>query len=774
MSETEIPTGNNGPLHANPMLSALRSLPALVLLACALPCAATPSFTEQALFVSGQNGYNTYRIPAIARTKSGALLAFCEGRKNSSSDTGNIDLLVRRSVDNGGSWSPQQIVWDHGGNTCGNPAPVVDLETGTIWLLSTWNLGTDSESTIITGTSTDTRRVFALNSTDDGLTWSAATEITGTAKQSGWTWYATGPGAGIQLRRGNQAGRLLVACDHIRADNKAFGSHVVYSDDHGATWRIGGVAVTTATVRPNENLAVELVSPAPGGGSRVFFNARDHQSPAARATTFSSDGGSTYAPADFTDASQFVTPTVQGGLTRCRATDAGDSSNRFLFSCPNGSSRNRISIWSSADEAVTWSAPKAVFEGPSAYSDMTRLDDGLMGLLVEKGASSAYETITLVRFNEEWLDTPATPAENPGAGFWNFEQTPVGQNISTAEDSVLDVHPENNSLDMTATAAFPVIAGAPGYGNGRAVSITGNGGIRILDSDSANRFDFGANQSFTIEIVCRIPSGSTQVGALVAKDLAALSPSWWLRVESGKARFLVADNTVEPNISSAAAINTGQWVHVAAVRDATNPAFKQLRVYINGTLSGTATDTTIASLANGQPVWVGRYNAGTRYLTGDIDLVRITPAALAPLAFVAATTQFDADADGIPDDFERSHGGGLSPWNATHLGAYVFGSDSPSGPFPVTGLTIGNGTILLSRHHRVLPFWLDVVLRSSDDLMEWNTIAADTTLTPMEGSSILRTDRISLSDRAFFRYESSQADRVFRKIPLAGLIDPAR
>jgi autotransporter-associated beta strand protein len=263
-----------------------------------------------------------------------------------------------------------------------------------------------------------------------------------------------------------------------------------------------------------------------------------------------------------------------------------------------------------------------------------------MALFYEKGSSSPYETITLARFNADWLDVTPPPAENPGAALWNFEENPVGQIVSTAKDALLDVHPEGHALHMTATAAFPVIAGAPAYGNGRALNITGNGGARILDSETANRFDFGANQSFTIEIVCRIPSGSTQVGALVAKDLAALSPSWWLRVENGKARFLVADNTAEPNISSAASINTGQWVHIAAVRDATHPASKQLRVYVNGTLSGSTTDTTTASLANGQAVWIGRYNAGTRLLTGDVDFVRITPQALAPADFANASTQF--------------------------------------------------------------------------------------------------------------------------------------
>jgi sialidase-1 len=145
------------------------------------------------LFESGTNGYNTFRIPAIIRTKDGTLLAFAEGRKNGSSDTGDIDLIVKRSADNGKSWSDLQVIWDDGENVCGNPAPVVDELTGKIFLLSTWNLGTDHESGIIKETSKDSRRVFIIESSDDGRTWSEAKEITSSTKQKNWTWYATGP-----------------------------------------------------------------------------------------------------------------------------------------------------------------------------------------------------------------------------------------------------------------------------------------------------------------------------------------------------------------------------------------------------------------------------------------------------------------------------------------------------------------------------------------------------------------------------------------------------
>ena len=123
-------------------------------LAAALGLAALPLLTAAAVekidvFVAGQDSYNTYRIPAIVRAKSGALLAFCEGRKSGGGDAGDIDIVLKRSVDGGRTWSGQQVLWNDGTNTCGNPCPVVDDSTGTVWLVLTHNVGSEAESAII-------------------------------------------------------------------------------------------------------------------------------------------------------------------------------------------------------------------------------------------------------------------------------------------------------------------------------------------------------------------------------------------------------------------------------------------------------------------------------------------------------------------------------------------------------------------------------------------------------------------------------------------------
>ena len=88
-------------------------------------------------------------------------MAFCEGRTGG--DSGPIDLILKRSTDDGKTWKPLEVVWDDGENTCGNPCPVVDRQTGTIWLLMTWNLGTDHEREILSGKSKDVRHVYVTH-----------------------------------------------------------------------------------------------------------------------------------------------------------------------------------------------------------------------------------------------------------------------------------------------------------------------------------------------------------------------------------------------------------------------------------------------------------------------------------------------------------------------------------------------------------------------------------------------------------------------------------
>jgi sialidase-1 len=347
------------------------------------------------VFVSGTDGYHTYRIPALLVTPKGDLLAFCEGRKNSRSDTGDIDLLVKRSTDGGGTWSPAQIVWDDGPNTCGNPCPVVDRTTGVIWLPLTWNLGEDKESEIIRNTSKDTRRVFVTHSDDDGRAWAKPEEITAQTKRPDWGWYATGPGVSIQLERGPAKGRLLIPCDHSsRTPGGAtdYGSHVIYSDDHGQTWRLGGI------IRPavNECQVVEL------SDGTLLCNMRNaDRSSTTRAIAASTDGGMTWSVVRHDPV--LVEPICQASLLRY-PTPQGPS--RLLFSNPahaEPGQRRDMTLRMSEDEGKTWPLRRVLWPGPAAYSCLAVLPGGAVACLFEAGDQHAYERIVLAHFSPDWL-----------------------------------------------------------------------------------------------------------------------------------------------------------------------------------------------------------------------------------------------------------------------------------------------------------------------------------------------------------------------------------
>ena len=342
--------------------------------------AAKPERTT--VFTSGQEGYHTYRIPAVIVSPKGTVLAFCEGRKKGRSDTGAIDMVLKRSFDNGKTWQPKQIVWSDGDNTCGNACPVIERETGTIWLLMTHNLGSDKESQIIDGTSKGSRTVWVTKSTDNGATWSKPVEITKDTKLKEWTWYATGPGVGIQLKDG----RLLIPCDNTVAGTKARQSHVIFSDDKGATWKLGGVVGPNC----NESQAVEL-----SDGS-VLLNMRSYEANNRRLIAISKDRGLTFSKP--VEDKVLIEPVCQASILRYP-----DDKNLILFSNPASKKRETMTVRLSTDDCKTWTASRLLHEGPAAYSCLTALGDKKIGCLYECGDKNAYERIVFERFSVDWL-----------------------------------------------------------------------------------------------------------------------------------------------------------------------------------------------------------------------------------------------------------------------------------------------------------------------------------------------------------------------------------
>ncbi len=319
---------------------------------------------QKDIYVGGEGGYAIYRIPAIAVSTKGTVLAFAEARKNGPADHGDIDLVVRRSFDNGATWGPMQVIHDDGAHTIGNPAPVVDRETGEIILLF----------------NRDNTNVLITRSADDGATWSAPSDITKAVKPPEWEWYAMGPGHAIQLR----TGRLLVPCDHTM--NKTQYTHVIYSDDHGVSWKLGG----SLPKQTDEATAAEL-----SDGS-VMINMRNYYMRGMRAVSVSADGGLTWSKMMFDRG--LTEPVCEGSILSYGGVEPKRTA-RLLFSNPASRIREKMTLKMSADEGKTWTAAILVNEGPSGYSDLAELPDKSVGLLYERGNKQYYEKITFAKID---------------------------------------------------------------------------------------------------------------------------------------------------------------------------------------------------------------------------------------------------------------------------------------------------------------------------------------------------------------------------------------
>lgn len=367
-------------------------IPVPTLFLAAMTALAEPEPRRTVVYESGSGGRHTYRIPSLVRTPRGVLLAFAEGRRNGEGDAGDIDLLLRRSTDDGRTWTPIQTVWDDGSNTCGNPCPVVDPVSGTVFLLMTWNLGQDHEPQIIAGKSRDTRRIFVSHSIDDGARWSPPREITASVKATNWTWYATGPGAGIRLTRGAHPGRLVIPCDHIEAGTRRYLSHVIYSDDRGHTWRLGG---STPEDQVNECEVAELAD------GRLLLNTRNYDPQRkTRQQAVSVDGGESWI--DQRHVPEQADPICQASLRRHSWPKDGRP-GLLLFTNPASIRRERLTLRASLDDGATWPVARLLDARPSAYSCLEVLADGTIAVLYEAGEKSPYETLTFATVSPEWL-----------------------------------------------------------------------------------------------------------------------------------------------------------------------------------------------------------------------------------------------------------------------------------------------------------------------------------------------------------------------------------
>lgn len=339
-------------------------------------------------FISETDGYDTFRIPSLVQASDGSLVALCEGRVNGPSDTGNIDIVSKRSEDGGETWGPITVAVSHANNTAGNPCTVVDSASGDIVLVSCRNGETDTSEGIRTGAD-PARRVYVQRSTDNGVSWTTPVEISTDVRPSWMRWYATGPGHGVEL---SATGRLVIPCNHSRtpsgsdtgAERKYGGNHCIYSDNGGTSWAVGFVSSNSdARVIEDETTVCEL------SDGRLYFNCRcDEQDERTsnRADQYSADDGLTLEDAQFFPQGTIISPAVQGSVI---STPFG-----LVFStCSHPDGRTALALWTSVDEGQTWYLKKYVTGRPSGYSDMALTGLGTIALVYEKGRWNNYERI---------------------------------------------------------------------------------------------------------------------------------------------------------------------------------------------------------------------------------------------------------------------------------------------------------------------------------------------------------------------------------------------
>ncbi|PAZ17433.1 laminin G [Streptomyces sp. SA15] len=563
----------------------------------AQPLASAPEFRQQILFKASRDpGYACFRIPAIVHTVDGTLLAFAEGRVLNCGDAADIDIVLKRSTDGGRTWGPLQVVNEGGGATHGNPAPVVDRQTGRILLAETYNTGrTDDASCSVPCD----RTPHLQYSDDDGLTWSAPRDLSAEILPAPWnSWYATGPVHGIQLIRGTHAGRLVFGVNSETWNgSRVTANHagLVVSDDGGDHWRIGATdswplaGDGTFRQKPAELTLTERTD----GSLLVSGREEDGTDLGHRTQAVSLDGGDSFTT-PFTPLPDLYAPQVQ-----CATLGLGD---RTLLSCPGDPDRRRtMTIRSSYDGGRTWDTVDrgtVVTKDWSGYSDMAAIDDHTVGLLYEGGTADARDEIRFARFTADWL--------RPRRG------------------------PDPTTADLAPQAGPAAVLGGAKQTDGAV-----GGALEFDGADDAVRLPHRARlplatKDFTASLWFRHTARTGEQPLLWMGGVGNRQPQVWLRGEpaSGRVRGLITTREGPTtlrmaSVSTAGAYNDGRWHRLALRRGG-----GRLTLFIDGRAIGAADVPGSVSRNSPFGVHIGQRMDSRAFFTGAIDDVRVWDRAL--------------------------------------------------------------------------------------------------------------------------------------------------
>ena len=316
-----------------------------------------------------------YRIPALVTAPNGDLIAAIDERVPSCADlrgSSDINIVIRRSVDNGKNWSGIEKVVDFpAGKSASDPSMIVDKVTGEVFLFYNF-MDLEKEK--------DIYYLHVVKSNDNGKTWGKPEDITSQIAKSEWhkDFKFITSGRGIQTR----SGKLL----HCMVNLKS-GLHVFGSDDHGKSWYF----IDTAILPGDESKIVELAN------GDWMINSRVNKSGIRYVHTSRNNGQSWETKADYS----LIDPGCNASIIRYTSTKDGYDKKRLLFSnAKMGEKRENMTVRISYDEGLTWTEGKTIYTGESAYSSLTILENGDIGLFFEK---DDYTQNAFVSFSLEWL-----------------------------------------------------------------------------------------------------------------------------------------------------------------------------------------------------------------------------------------------------------------------------------------------------------------------------------------------------------------------------------
>lgn len=422
--------------------------------------AAAEEPVRKVLFQMNDHGSKYWRIPALVTANDGSLVAVVDKRGNALGDLPNkISIMAVRSTDNGVTWSnPVEVAAANDyGATYGDPAVVLDEKSGELVCMFVGDKG------LWDSTPWARQNLYVSKSSDNGQTWTSPKRITDQVYNDHTDWYAGFAGSGHGLCTKNGRLMFVLAIRPTSAQQPPLHNYAIYSDDHGETWKLSENAATTqgdeAKVVELENGDILMSIRNPQKGSRMFSTSKD--------------GGRTWTTAERN--SNLKDPACNGDIIRYTKPDG---STCLLHSLPeSATTRENVTIYLSEDNGKTWPVKKRLVNGYSAYSSMTVLKDGSIGILVEEGKWDGNLpgedgfNLVFYRFTYDWLTAEAPKPPVLSEGTIAFNGTDRYMSIPNADELNIGI---GQSFTVTCKVKMPFSGSACRFVSKRSYEGTDN------------------------------------------------------------------------------------------------------------------------------------------------------------------------------------------------------------------------------------------------------------------------------------------------------------